>query len=87
MLVTGCSAGSGSGGKKTEEAVYLGVVGYGDEDKNIDNKNNIAVVRAVRPVLPPTDTPVPLSTKVVTVLVPKNEPATVAILSAYIILP
>ena len=39
MLVTGCSAGSGSGGKKTEEAVYLGVVGYGDEDKNIDNKN------------------------------------------------
>ena len=55
--------------------------------KNIDNKNSIDTVRAVIPVLPPALTPVPLSTKVVTVLVPNNEPVIVAILSAYIIFP
>ena len=39
-VLTGCSTGSSSGGgKKEEEAVYLGVEGYGDEDRHIDNKN------------------------------------------------
>lgn len=37
-FLTGCSASSSSGPKE-EEAVYLGVEGYGDEDRHIDNKN------------------------------------------------
>ena len=46
----------------------------------------VAVTNAVKPVLPPSATPAPLSTKVVTVLVPSIEPVIVAILSEYIIL-
>ena len=43
-------------------------------NKKIDNKNNIEVVNAVNPVLPPAPIPVPLSTNVVTVLVPSSDP-------------
>ena len=39
-------------------------------DKNRDNPKRIAVVTAVRPVLPPSDTPDALSTNVVVVDVP-----------------
>ena len=46
ILINGCSASSASG-LKTEEAVYLGVVGYGDEDRNIDNKNTFSYRFAV----------------------------------------
>ena len=53
---------------------------------NIDNKNNADVVSAVSPVLPPAATPVPDSTKVVTVEVPSIAPAQVAIESESIIL-
>ena len=45
-LTGGCSASSSSG-PKTEEAVYLGVVGYGDEDRNIDNKHKFSYRFAV----------------------------------------
>ena len=51
-------------------------------DKNRDNPKRIAVVTAVRPVLPPSDTPEALSTKVVTVEVPRTAPAVVATASA-----
>ena len=40
LMLGGCSASSqGGGGPKEEEAVYLGVEGYGLEDRNIDNKH------------------------------------------------
>ena len=44
--------------------------------------NRMAVVMAVRPVLPPSDTPEALSTKVVVVEVPRAAPAVVATASA-----
>ena len=47
-------------------------------DKNRDNPKRIAVVTAVRPVLPPSDTPEALSTKVVVVEVPRIAPKVVA---------
>ena len=50
--------------------------------KNIDNKKRIAVVSAVRPVLPPAATPADDSTKVVVVEVPRTAPEEVAIASA-----
>ena len=43
----------------------------------IDKKNNIAVVQAVNPVLPPASTPAVDSTKEVTVEVPRIPPITV----------
>ena len=46
-----------------------------------DNKNKIAVDRAVSPVLPPSATPAALSTKVVTVDVPNTAPTEVAMAS------
>ena len=55
--------------------------------RNIDMINNIAVVRAVSPVLPPADIPVLLSTYVDIVLVPTSELVIVAALSAYNIFP
>ena len=51
-------------------------------DKNRDNPKRIAVVTAVRPVLPPSDTPEALSTKVVVVEVPRIAPTVVATASA-----
>ena len=51
-------------------------------DKNRDNPKRIAVVTAVRPVLPPSDTPEALSTKVVVVEVPRIAPKVVATASA-----
>ena len=48
----------------------------------IDRRNNTPAVTAVNPVLPPTPTPLELSTKEVTVEVPKTAPATVPIESA-----
>ena len=40
LMLSGCSGSAASGGgKKAEEAIYLGVEGYGEEDRNIDNKN------------------------------------------------
>ena len=53
----------------------------------IDKKNNNAVTIDVTPVLPPTLTPVPLSTNVVIVLVPITAPIILDKLSALIILP
>ena len=53
---------------------------------NIDAKNSEAVDNAVRPVLPPAETPAPASTKVVTVDVPSIAPVQVAIASESIIL-
>ena len=50
-------------------------------DKNRDNPKRIAVVTAVRPVLPPSDTPDALSTNVVVVDVPRIAPTDVAIAS------
>ena len=47
-------------------------------DRNRDRPNKIAVVTAVRPVLPPSDTPEALSTKVVVVEVPSTAPTVVA---------
>ena len=44
--------------------------------------NSTAVVKDVRPVLPPATTPAELSTKVVTVEVPNNAPTVVPIASA-----
>lgn len=55
-------------------------------NKNIDTRNYIATTNAVRPVFPPAETPAPLSTNVVTVLVPSIAPAIVAVLSDIIIL-
>ena len=54
--------------------------------KKMENKNNIAVVNAVKPVLPPAEIPAPDSTKVVTVEAPIKAPATVATESATMIL-
>ena len=51
-------------------------------DNRRDNPKSIAVVNAVRPVLPPSETPDALSTKVVTVEVPRTAPAVVPIASA-----
>ena len=51
-------------------------------DRNRDRPNKIAVVTAVSPVLPPSDTPEALSTKVVVVDVPRTAPAVVATASA-----
>ena len=51
-------------------------------DKNRDNPKRIAVVTAVRPVLPPSDTPDALSTNVVVVDVPITAPTVVATASA-----
>ena len=51
-------------------------------DRNSDSPKRIAVVTDVRPVLPPSDTPDALSTKVVVVDVPRTAPAVVAIASA-----
>ena len=48
----------------------------------IDKKNNIAVVQAVNPVLPPASTPAVDSTKEVTVEVPRIPPITVPVESA-----
>lgn len=50
--------------------------------RNIDSRNSTAVVRAVRPVLPPAATPAEDSTKVVVVDVPSTAPADVATASA-----
>ena len=47
-----------------------------------ETPNNTAVVTAVRPVRPPSETPDALSTKVVTVDVPRTAPAVVATASA-----
>lgn len=47
-------------------------------DRNNARPNRIAVVTAVRPVLPPSDTPEALSTNVVVVDVPRTAPAVVA---------
>ena len=47
--------------------------------------NKLAVVKAVKPVLPPAATPEPDSTKVVTVDVPNKAPVQVAIESDFII--
>ena len=55
--------------------------------KKIDIINNILVVNAVNPVLPPAEIPVLLSTNVDIVLVPTNDPTMVAALSTYIISP
>ena len=54
--------------------------------KKMESKNKIAVVNAVKPVLPPAETPAPDSTKVVTVEVPSIAPAAVAIESDSMIL-
>ena len=51
-------------------------------DRNRDRPNKMAVVTAVSPVLPPSDTPEALSTKVVVVDVPRTAPAVVATASA-----
>ena len=56
-------------------------------NKKIESKNNIAVTSDVKPVLPPAEIPVLLSTKVDIVLVPKIEPATDEALSAYRVSP
>ena len=53
---------------------------------NIAAKKRVAVLSAVRPVLPPAETPEPDSTKVVTVDVPIIAPAQVAMESASMIL-
>ena len=50
--------------------------------KNNDKINNSAVTTEVSPVRPPTPTPDELSTKLVTVDVPKHAPATVPTASA-----
>ena len=55
-------------------------------NKKIDKKNNRVVIKEEKPVLPPAATPVPDSTKVVTVDVPKIAPDTVAIESETMIL-
>ena len=49
---------------------------------NVEMRNRNAVVKAVRPVLPPAATPAEDSTKVVVVEVPRTAPAEVAIESA-----
>ena len=51
-------------------------------DRNNDNPNKMAVVAAVSPVLPPSDTPDALSTNVVVVVVPRTAPTVVATASA-----
>ena len=51
-------------------------------ESNNDAPNKTAVVTAVNPVLPPSETPEALSTKVVTVDVPSTAPAVVATASA-----
>ena len=51
-------------------------------DRNNARPKRIAVVTAVRPVLPPSDTPEALSTNVVVVDVPRTAPAVVASASA-----
>ena len=51
-------------------------------EKNMDKKKSPATTKAVSPVRPPADTPVALSTKVVTVLEPRHAPEVVAIASA-----
>ena len=50
--------------------------------KNREDRKQMAVVKDVSPVRPPSATPEALSTKVVVVLVPKHAPAIVAIESA-----
>ena len=64
------------------EAVTAGVIIPNIGDKNNAKKNINAVDTAVNPVLPPSATPDALSTKVLTVLVPKQAPTVVAIASA-----
>ena len=51
-------------------------------DKKRETRKKKATNMAVNPVLPPSLTPVALSTKVVTVLVPRTAPAVVATASA-----
>ncbi len=51
-------------------------------DKIIETRNSTPVVRAVRPVRPPSATPAELSTKVVTVDVPATAPTVVPTASA-----
>lgn len=50
--------------------------------KNREKRKQMAVVKEVSPVRPPSATPEALSTKVVVVLVPKQAPAIVAMESA-----
>ena len=51
-------------------------------EKNRESRNSTATVMAVSPVRPPSETPAALSTKVVTVLVPRRAPVQVAQASA-----
>ena len=51
-------------------------------ERNIATKKQIATIRDVRPVLPPSATPADDSTNVVTVEVPQTAPTTVAVASA-----
>ena len=51
-------------------------------EKITDNRNKKPVTTAVKPVLPPSETPDALSTKVVVVDVPSTAPAVVATASA-----
>ena len=51
-------------------------------DRNKDKPNKMAATTAVKPVLPPSETPEALSTKVVVVEVPNNAPTDVPTASA-----
>ena len=70
---------------KAAEAASIGM-NANKGSKNIDNKNNIAIVKLVRPVLPPSAIPAPDSTNVLTVEVPTKALKQVVTESAYIIL-
>ena len=60
--------------KTKADAVTAGVITANNGAKNKAKKNINAVETAVNPVLPPSATPEALSTKVLTVLVPKQAP-------------
>ena len=64
------------------EAVTAEVTTPNIGDKNNAKKNINAVDTAVNPVLPPSATPDALSTKVLTVLVPRHAPTVVPTASA-----
>src|SRR5215470_5984487 len=63
-------------------AVAMGGIAPATGEKNIARTKSAATVTAVKPVRPPSLTPVALSMYVTTVDVPKIEPAMVAIASA-----
>ena len=69
-----------------QDGLICSLINANNGNKNIATKNKIAVTKDDIPVFPPAAIPVPDSTNVVTVEVPKHAPVTVATESEIIIL-